>query len=119
MRCFGCHLAPLNHDYHSLELNIRQLILSDLASNVGEVKDHEEAADHIQPAIDLITSRVETRAKDEVEDEDEREKDRERVFMVSSLGRGSNSFSWFSVKFASAMQYRFCGVSRQFAQRAC
>ena len=45
----------------SLELNIRQLILSDLAESVGDVKGQDADADDVVSAIDLITSRVETR----------------------------------------------------------
>ena len=83
---------------HSLELNIRQLILSDLASNIGEVKADKAAADSVLSAIDLITSKVETRAIDEshgrneiveerkeeesAEEREEKEPTEERVFMV-------------------------------------
>ena len=46
----------------SLELDIRQMILSDLASNIGEVKTESANVDNVLSAIDLITSKVETRA---------------------------------------------------------
>ena len=71
-----------------MELNIRQLILSDLASNIGEVKPDTAAADNVLSAIDLITSKVETRAIEtsEVEEngveEDSQEPLGQRVFMV-------------------------------------
>ena len=54
---------------HSLELNVRQLILSDLAFNIGEVRKTTDS-DNVLSAIDLITSRVETRA---LEDDDNSE----------------------------------------------
>lgn len=61
---------------HSLELNIHQLILSDLAANVGHCKGNT-SIDDLSTSIDLITSQVETRA---VEEEDAEHK---RAFMVS------------------------------------
>ena len=61
----------------SLEINIHQLILSDLAVNIGEAKyDTPEA--NLLPSIELVTSQVETRAVSEEETEKP-----ERVFMVS------------------------------------
>lgn len=63
----------------SLELNIRQLILSDLASNVVEAKADPQKVD-ITTAVGLVTSKVETRAVDDVAEEDSEEV---RVFMVS------------------------------------
>ena len=60
-------------------LNIRQLILTDLARNVGECKNH--ASEHgVAPTIDLVTSRVQTRdqaAQDVGNGEEE-----ERIFTV-------------------------------------
>lgn len=69
----------------SLEFNIRQLILSDLASNIGESK-HEPESPDVLSAIDLVTSKVETRVLHEEapdESEDGRDEEELRVFMVS------------------------------------
>jgi len=65
----------------SLEFNIRQLILTDLARNIGECKDHASEHD-LTPAIDLVTSHVQTRDQQHVEGEEE---DEERIFMVRRL----------------------------------
>lgn len=46
----------------SLEFNIRQLVLSDLAESVGQAKGEAAQSDDVVAAIDLVTSRVETRA---------------------------------------------------------
>ena len=80
----SCHLiysscpTPSVHT-SSLELNIHQLILSDLASNVGEAKIDPQTAD-VTTAVDLVTSKVETRAVEDVAEEDNVDV---RVFMVS------------------------------------
>lgn len=69
----------------SLEFNIRQLILTDLARNIGECKDHASEHD-LTPAIDLLTSHVQTRdqpAQDAEDGEDGEEQ--ERIFMVCQL----------------------------------
>ena len=65
------------------EFNILQLILTDLARNIGECKDHAPGND-LAPAIDLVTSPFHTRDQpvQEVEDVEEVE---ERIFMVSRL----------------------------------
>ena len=60
-----------------MELNIHQLILSDLAENIGDCKDNTPL-EELQTSIDLITSQAETRA---VEEEDV---EQVRVFMVRS-----------------------------------
>ena len=62
-----------------MELNIRQLILSDLAANVGEAKEGVDNAD-VLTAVDLVASKVETRIVDDVEQEENNEE--ARVFMV-------------------------------------
>ena len=59
----------------SLEINIHQLVLSDLAANIGKSKDDTPEAE-LLPAIELVTSQVETRC--EVEEEEQPS----RVFMV-------------------------------------
>ncbi len=61
----------------SLELNIHQLILADLAANIGDAKDDDTQPD-LQTAIELVTSQVETRVVPEAETEQP-----ERVFMAS------------------------------------
>ena len=63
---------------YSLELNIHQLILTDLAANIGDSKDEDTQPD-VQTAIELVTSQVETRVVPEEEPEQP-----ERVFMVST-----------------------------------
>lgn len=67
----------------SLEFNIRQLILTDLARNIGECKDHASEHD-LTPAIDLVTSHVQTRDHP-VQDTEDEEEDEERIFMVRPL----------------------------------
>lgn len=62
-------------------MNIRQLVLSDLATNVLEAKDDPQQVD-ITAAADLVTSKVETRAVEDVVEEDSEEV---RVFMVSVM----------------------------------
>ncbi|KAH9843165.1 atypical/PIKK/PI4K protein kinase [Rhodofomes roseus] len=77
-----------------LELNIRQLILTDLAINVGEAKEDVHNTD-VAAAIDLVTSNVETRA---VEDADEEEDAEEaRVFMSNSRVQCSIGFAELAV----------------------
>ena len=68
-----------------MEFNIRQLILTDLARNIGERKDHASEHD-LTPAIDLVTSHVQTRDQpvQDVENGEEEEEE-ERIFMVSRL----------------------------------
>lgn len=65
----------------SLELNIHQLVLSDLAENIGQSKGgiHDEAFD---VSIDLVTSQVETRVISGEGREEENAETPERVFMV-------------------------------------
>ena len=70
--------ASNSYDTASLELNIHQQILSDIASNVGETQEH------FAYAVDVIESRVQTRVdpatpKDGVNGDCEGQ----RVFMVS------------------------------------
>ena len=67
----------------SLEFNIRQLILTDLARNIGECKDHASEHD-LTPAIDLVTSHVQTRDQttQDVEDGEGEGEEEERIFMV-------------------------------------
>ncbi|EMD38197.1 hypothetical protein CERSUDRAFT_113350 [Gelatoporia subvermispora B] len=65
-----------------LELNIRRLILSDLASNVGESKGNQEEND-VSTAVELVTSKVETRAIPESSENEDAEEG-ERVFMSNS-----------------------------------
>jgi hypothetical protein len=62
---------------YSLELNIHELILSDLADNIGLSKDNV-LDDTLESSVDLITSQVETRAVSGDEDG-------ERVFMVRCI----------------------------------
>lgn len=71
----------------SLELNIRQLILSDLAASIGEAKSNV-ADSNVVSAIDLITSKVETRVAAEeanVNSEGNEDVQEQRVFMVRWL----------------------------------
>lgn len=96
----------------SLELNIRQLILSDLASNIGEVETNDAAADSVLSAIDLVTSKVKTRVVDEEDGEEDTVKEEEeefaeqRVFMVCTSNMVfSLCVSPILAQFASAMQH--------------
>jgi phosphatidylinositol 4-kinase len=72
---------------NSLELNIRQLVLTDIATNIGKCR-HDSSTDDLEPTIELITSKVETR---DVSSEASQEMD-ERMFMAS----GSRLKVWFS-----------------------
>jgi phosphatidylinositol 4-kinase len=60
----------------SLELNIHQRILSDIASNVGETNDDLDYAKY------LIAAKVQTRAEPDKHDEPVL---KERVFMVNTF----------------------------------
>lgn len=65
----------------SLELNIHQLILTDLANNVGD--SSEQASDaSLDSSINLVTSRVTTREVDNAVVDDEAALAAEKVFMV-------------------------------------
>lgn len=80
------YLVYVTLNYHpscSLEFNIHQLILSDLAASVGASKD-DPADPTIDTSIDLITSNVTTRAisKDDVDLNGTNAGSDERVFMV-------------------------------------
>ena len=66
-----------------MEFNIRQLILTDLARNIGECKDHASEHD-LTPAIDLVTSHVQTRDQS-AQDVEDGEEEEERIFMVCQL----------------------------------
>ncbi|KAH9852668.1 atypical/PIKK/PI4K protein kinase [Lenzites betulinus] len=86
----------------TLELNIRQLIFSDLAASVGEVKT-EIADSSVLSAVDLITSKVKTRdveldgAYDGTEDIVE-----ERVFMPNSRVQCNIGFAELAVNLPHA-----------------
>ena len=68
----------------SLEFNIHQLILSDLAASVGASKD-DPADPTIDSSVDLITSNVTTRAifTDDADESSISASLEQRVFMVS------------------------------------
>ncbi|KAJ7632956.1 hypothetical protein FB45DRAFT_913996 [Roridomyces roridus] len=72
-----------------LELNIHQLILTDIASNVSDT------ADDLAFAQDIITSKVQTRA-------DEAAEDNERVFMSASRVHCNIAFGELVVNFPEA-----------------
>ncbi|KAI0822734.1 atypical/PIKK/PI4K protein kinase [Trametes gibbosa] len=88
----------------NLELNIRQLILSDLAASVGEVKT--EAADgSVLSAVDLITSKVETRdvsAEPNGEEHGIDEFAEDRVFMPNSRVQCNIGFAELAVNLPHA-----------------
>ncbi|KAI0362486.1 atypical/PIKK/PI4K protein kinase [Trametes cingulata] len=87
-----------------LELNIRQLILSDLAASVGEVKA-EHPDENVQSAIDLITSKVETRAVHEEAQgtqADGQGDEEERVFMPNSRVQCNIGFAELAVNLPNA-----------------
>jgi phosphatidylinositol 4-kinase A len=72
-----------------LEFNIHQLVLTDLARNIGESK-HSAEDESVSSAIDLVTSKLQTRVVD-VETEnsingsasEDTESSNDRVFMAS------------------------------------
>ena len=78
---------PTKYPVCSLDFNIHQLILSDLAASVGA--SHDDPADPtIESSIDAITSNVTTRAVFENAGDDESVTGanlEQRVFMVSTL----------------------------------
>ena len=89
----------------SLEFNIHQLILTDLAANIGESKEDAHTQEYLT-AIDHVTSKVETRAvSDEKEDKgingdvingDNGDAAMQRVFMVRTA-----QLSWLFVLLSS------------------
>ncbi|KAH9930753.1 atypical/PIKK/PI4K protein kinase [Fomitopsis serialis] len=81
-----------------LELNIRQLILSDLASNVSDAKDNIHG-EGVATAIDLVTSKVETR---DVEDADVENTEEARVFMSNSRVQCNIGFAELAVSLPDA-----------------
>ncbi|TFK94778.1 atypical/PIKK/PI4K protein kinase [Polyporus arcularius HHB13444] len=86
-----------------LELNIRQLILSDLASNIGEAKAEAPQGEGVLFAVDLVTSRVETRALAAAEQQEDtpgeagEEAVQERVFMPNSRVQCNIGFAELAV----------------------
>ncbi|OBZ65790.1 hypothetical protein A0H81_14348 [Grifola frondosa] len=82
-----------------LELNIRQLILSDLASNIEAFKDETENAE-VLTTIDLVTSKVETRAVSDQTVSEELEE--ERVFMPNSRVQCNIGFAELAVNLPDA-----------------
>ncbi|KAK7693961.1 hypothetical protein QCA50_003536 [Cerrena zonata] len=90
-----------------LEINVRQLILSDLAENIQEFR-HEEHAPEYLSAIDLVTSKVGTRAlfgNDEApEDTDVNgtDSDQQRVFMPNSRVQCNIDFAELAVSLPDA-----------------
>ncbi|KAI0293064.1 hypothetical protein BC826DRAFT_1143219, partial [Russula brevipes] len=88
----------------SLEFNIHQLILSDLAASVGASKD-DPADPTIDSSIDLITSNVTTRA---ISTEDANGSDvnaslTDRVFMSASRARCNIGFAELSVNTSATL----------------
>ncbi|KDQ11709.1 hypothetical protein BOTBODRAFT_147082 [Botryobasidium botryosum FD-172 SS1] len=80
----------------SLDFNLHQLILHDLAQSVASSKDEDSSLDQADPlkAINAITTRVETRAvAEELEIEEmEREEEATRVFMSATRIRCNIAF---------------------------
>lgn len=100
------------HPTCSLEFNIHQLILSDLATSVGASKD-DPADPTIDTSIDLITSNVTTRAisKDDLDVNGANAGSDERVFMVRVPPDSARLFSTMSVvRVESEVQYRVRGA---------
>jgi hypothetical protein len=96
----------------SLDFNIHQLILSDLAASVGASKA-DPADPTIDSSIDLITSNVTTRAisKDDVDLNSTSSGEGERVFMVGvPSGHWCHNFTVILVGFKSEMQHRVRGA---------
>ncbi|KAI0782195.1 atypical/PIKK/PI4K protein kinase [Abortiporus biennis] len=92
----------------SLELNVRRLILSDLATNIGETKSEAETPQYLS-SIDLITSKVETRILNDevvmVNGEAEgvsEESDEVRVFMSNSRIHCNIGFAELAVNLPDA-----------------
>ena len=68
------------HNHNSLEVNLHQLILSDLARNVGQSKDNSTGSAIVEDTVDLLSSKVETRGISE--EEEVASGEQARVFMV-------------------------------------
>ncbi|KIP08777.1 hypothetical protein PHLGIDRAFT_364236 [Phlebiopsis gigantea 11061_1 CR5-6] len=79
-----------------LEFNIHQLILTDLAANVGDCKE-TTPLEELQTSIDLITSQAETRA---LEEEDA---DQLRVFMSNSRVQCNIGFAELAVNMPDSL----------------
>ena len=79
MRC-PTRRIRISYELYSLELNLHQLILSDLARNVGKSKDDKTGNITTEDTIELISSNVETR---DISEEGGEDADKPRVFMVS------------------------------------
>jgi hypothetical protein len=106
------YIALNYHPSCSLEFNIHQLILSDLAVSVGSSKD-DPADPTIDTSIELITSNVTTRAisKDYLDANGINAGPDERVFMVCVPPASAWLFPTSSVVcLQSEMQYRVCGA---------
>ncbi|KAI0345278.1 atypical/PIKK/PI4K protein kinase [Trametopsis cervina] len=80
-----------------LELDIHQLILSDLAENIGRAKDENENGT-LDISIDLVTSQVETRVVSGKNDEEQSE----RVFMSYSRVQCNIGFAELAVNLPNA-----------------
>ena len=101
-----------------MDFDIHQLILSDLATNIGEAKDESDNRDVVS-AIELVTSKVETRALPE--NEPESVVLEARVFMVRQVTPfcATPMCSCLVAEFQCAMQYWLCGTRCEFVGRAC
>ena len=70
-----------SHGFSSLEINVRQLILADLAENIRDFKDDEPTSGYLS-AIDLVTSKVGTREVSSPDETNGADVDQDRIFMV-------------------------------------
>ncbi|CCM00003.1 uncharacterized protein FIBRA_02028 [Fibroporia radiculosa] len=99
-RCFLKLNAPVKLvTGWDLELNIYQLILTDLASNIGESKHEAENPDFLS-TIDLVASKVETRVLDDTERLGQVED--ERVFVPNSRIQCNIGFAELAVNLSDA-----------------
>ncbi|KAI0075272.1 hypothetical protein K474DRAFT_1676500 [Panus rudis PR-1116 ss-1] len=92
---------------HNLEIDVRQLILSDLAENIEEYNEDPSNPEFLS-AIESVTSKVETRAvpaageNSEDTDVDEQGEDQQRVFMANSTVHCNIGFSELAVSLPHA-----------------
>ncbi|TFY82561.1 hypothetical protein EWM64_g1445, partial [Hericium alpestre] len=94
---------PLNSSMDCLELNVHQLVLSDLAANVG-VSRHDPLDASLGSSIDLLTSKVTTRAIDHgLMNGDAKPELEQRVFMSASRVRCNVAFGELAISLPDAL----------------
>ncbi|KAI0046132.1 atypical/PIKK/PI4K protein kinase [Auriscalpium vulgare] len=88
----------------ALELNIHQLVLSDLAASIG-ASPHDSSDATVEASIDVITSKVTTRAVDDTQgvNGDAKSVIEQRVFMPASRVRCNIGFAELAINFPDTL----------------